>query len=241
MRCTASVVLPRVERDKPSASAKRGTLIHAWIEASMTGEPLPDIGRHKITVDLETLHAKIAAFDLVAFEQAYELTPSGAAKCLGRVSRAYPRVAGCFYGTTDIDAESTLGDVGYVIDIKTGRNLVVAPVQNAQLRFLATCKALARPHLVGMRGAIAYLNRDGSWRFVDCEWDCDWLRKQHTAELGWWRKLWTDAQEQHDAQWPVAPEPSVDACKFCDCTCPAKINVWARGADAPPLTDDDAV
>lgn len=241
MRCPASVVLPVVQCEKPSAAAKRGTILHAWIEARMTGAELPDVGRHKIVVDVDALAAKLAAYDVLRFEHAYSLDEQGRAECLGRMARDYPRRDGVLYGTADVDGENTLSGAGLVLDIKTGRNAVVAPADNAQLRFLATAAAIARPHLTAMHGSIAYLNRDGSWRFVDCEWPIAWLREQHRIELDWWRATWREAVELHAAGWPVEPSPSVEACRYCRCECSAKINPYVRGADAPPLTDADAV
>ena len=126
MECIGSVVLPHV-RSKPGAAARRGTVIHKFLEDAVTIGRVPAL--EKITD--ETTKALCGAIDLSQFPE--YLTPEvtfeyDALNAVGRVihiskPRDYPYNAHCFYGTADMVGVSEGGDTVIILDVKTGQHL----------------------------------------------------------------------------------------------------------------------
>lgn len=218
MLCSASTSLPVVDQPQ-SAAAKRGTVIHAVIASELRGFERPDIGRHRISVDMETLKSWLGDGELRA-ELAMEYTPrTQETVILGEnIGREYARKPGRIYGTADI---VVLRQRAMVVDIKTGSQRVTQVEDNWQLRTLAVMVASAY-QVASVVGALAYLNRDGSWCFESTEWGSIEL-DDFADVLASKSSEWAQAELDQADGWGPLPTPSYAACRWCPCECEARI------------------
>lgn len=169
MACAGSVVFPHV-RHAPGPAARRGTVIHKFIEEARA------IGRVKALDNIKDdgIRNLCNAIDLNLFppylesEATYELDVNLQTARAIHIDkpRDYPYNAHCFYGTADLVGFSEDGGTVIVIDIKTGRRLADHARDNWQLRFLAVAAAAAHG-AKDAKVALAYVNEAGD---VEFEW-----------------------------------------------------------------------
>ena len=220
--CPASVVLPRHPDDEEqSASALRGSRIHAYIAARFRRWTLPDIGKTKVHhIQLGTLRRYLGHGELrCELAMSYDGTK---VEVLGEnIGRDYHR-PGTLCGSADI---VVVRPHALVLDIKTGSLPVASPAENWQIATLAALFALAYK-VESVTGVIATLARDGSWTFDAHAWslaDLAAIRRRIDAA----KATWQEAHEQEESGWGATPTPGAH-CRFCKCVCSE--NAFERAA-----------
>jgi CRISPR/Cas system-associated exonuclease Cas4 (RecB family) len=226
MACLGSVVYPHI-RQKPGQSARRGTVIHSFIERSRT------IGRVQALVEIkdDEIRNLCNAIDLNLFPSYLESEVTYEYNAIENTARAisiskprdYPYNDGCFYGTADLVGLSEDGQSVIVIDIKTGKRLPKHASENWQLRLLAVAAAST----YGCRAAkvaLAYINQFGE---VEFEWaDFDSLDlADYAEELEWLVTAVRKASEAVESGYQIDIEMG-DHCEWCPAMlyCPAHMN-----------------
>jgi hypothetical protein len=227
--CDASVVLPRVpDNGEQSASALRGSRIHAWIAAKLRGWPLPDIGKTKVDhIDLTQLRAYLGDGELRC-EMAFAFDGERVTRLGENLGREYNAAGIC--GAADI---VVVRDHMMVVDIKTGSYPVPSPRENWQL---ATLASFAVDVCADVTGVIALLARDGSWTFDAHTWSRGELAEHRRRLSHRMTSQWPAALELESSGWGATKTVNAE-CRFCKSVCenarqPAP-QVWsARGAEA---------
>lgn len=211
MACTASVVLEQDEEGPPSASAKRGQLIHGVIAARLRQWPEPDMGRYRLPLSEQTMAALSARLGTGELRAELAMAYDGQrVQVLGENVGRAAYLPGEINGAADL---VVLRDDALVGDVKTGDRDVEAPADNWQLASLALFVSLA----YGVRsvtGLLAKLNRDGSWTFTDHTWslaDLAIVRQRLDAKVNEWRA----EQSLYDAGLGEPPMTQNPACFFC--------------------------
>ncbi len=213
MECPGSVVLPQLPDTEQSASALRGSRIHAWIAAQLTGAPSPDIGKTKVShIDMDGLRRFLGDGEIrceAAFSYSYERYSQYLGDNLGR---DYPDIA-AINGAADI---LVVRPHILVVDIKTGSYPVPRPQDNWQLAALAAL-ALDTFDAEAVTGAIATLSRDGGWVFESYTWSTGEARivLDRLLRSG---ETWSAAAELESSGWG-APVVVGRECAFCKARC----------------------
>ncbi len=220
--CAASVVLPRHPDDEEqSASALRGSRIHAYIAARFRRWALPDIGKTKVHhIQLGTLRRYLGKGALLCeLAMSYD---GRAVEFIGEnAGRDYQR-PGTLCGAAD--HVMFRGNSAMVLDVKTGSLPTPHPRENWQIATLAMMVGIG--YDVPVTGVIATLARDGSWTFDAHTWSLAELaaiRRRIDAA----KATWQEAHEQEESGWGATPTPG-SHCRFCRCRCEA--NAFAREA-----------
>ncbi len=212
--CNASVVLEQLADGPPSPSAKRGSLIGAVIASHLRGWPMPDVGKHRLKINMEQLRAYLGDGD-IRCEAAMSMRPDGSVEDLGEnLQRSYER-PGCINGAADI---VVVRNHALCIDVKSGSYPVPDPVDNWQVAGLAGM--LARViDCETITGVVAKLGRDG-------EWDFGRPRRWNHGELAAVRfrlkaKLveWQETQALYDAGLADPERVQNTGCFFCRTVC----------------------
>lgn len=214
--CPASVAKPQQPDDEEqSASALRGSRIHAYIAAKLRGWELPEIGRTKVShIDLDALRSFLGDGEIKC-EAAFSYDGERVAYLGENIGRDYGR-PGTLCGSADIIVARCHM---MVLDVKTGSLPVPHPRENWQL---ATLAALARgaswPDIVeDVTGVIAALSRDGSWSFEQHTWslsDLAAIRRRIDAA----RASWAEAHELEESGWGATTNPGAH-CRYCKAVC----------------------
>ncbi len=211
MACTASIVLPQVEEGPQSASAKRGSLIHAVIAARLRQWPEPDQGRYRLPLGEATmaaLSAKLGEGELRAeLAMSYD---GNRVHIIGENAGRSAYLPGEISGAADI---VVIREHALVADVKTGARDVEPPSGNWQLAGLALFVSMA--HAVkSVTGMIAKLGRDGEWTFAEYRWSLDDLavvRQRLDAKMREWR----DEAALYDAGLGEPTRTPNAGCYFC--------------------------
>lgn len=226
MACLGSVVFPHV-RTKPGPAARRGSVIHKFIEDAST------IGRVEALAKItdEPTRNLCGAIDLNLFPAYFtsEVTfEFDASTSRGRVvhinsPRDYPYNLHCFYGTADMVGVSEDGQTVIIVDVKTGKRLAQHASENWQLRSLA-CAAADAYGCVKAKVGLAYIDQYGQVEFEWAEFSSLDLA-DYSEELSW---LDTQALKASEA---VSSGYSIDVtvgdhCEWCPAmlTCPAHLD-----------------
>lgn len=227
MACTASVALEQLDDTPPSASAKRGSLIGAVIASELRGWPKPDVGRHRLKIDMAALRAYLGEGE-IRCEAAMSLRPTGEVEYLGEnIGREYNR-PGCINGAADI---VVMRRNMFVVDVKTGTFPVPDPVDNWQLGSLASMlAAFLADDIDSVTGVIAKLGRDGSWDFGKPHtWslaDLAVIREKLTRSI----PRWNDAQLMSEAGFAEPEHAQGPHCFFCKARCEHNRNAVKEAA-----------
>jgi hypothetical protein len=213
--CAASVALPRLPDDgEMSASALRGSRIHAHVTARFRKWSAPAIGKTKVShIQLGKLRRYLGRGEMRC-ELAMSYDGSKVEVLGENIGRDYNR-PGTLCGAADL---VMVRPHLLVVDIKTGSLPVPHPRENWQLATLAMM-ALEAYDSASVTGAIATLNRDGSWSFESHTWsinDVVAIEKRINAA----RATWTEAHEAEESGWGATPTPG-HWCRFCKCVCDA--------------------
>ena len=173
MECVGSIVFPHI-RKKPGPAARRGTVIHKFLEEAST------IGRVKALANItdETTRNLCGAIDLNVFPTYFTSEVTFEFDSLaneGRVihinkPRDYPYNAHCFYGTADMVGVSEDGKTVIIVDVKTGKRLADHARDNWQLRSLAVAAASAYK-CVNAHVMLAYIDQYGQVEFEAADFD----------------------------------------------------------------------
>lgn len=214
MQCTASLLLPQGP-DSDNPSRIRGNVAHAMIAHELRGRDLgwtaPDVGRHRIKMDLLKLREWLGDGELRC-ELALEYEPENwVTNVIGEnVGRDYPHAPGRLYGTADI---VVLRRRAIVLDVKTGRHRVTQAMNNWQLRALAVMIAAAY-EVDSVVGALAYLDKSGDW-FFDAHEFSRFDIGDFATTLADKTQEWLTAKQLQDEGWQPTTTPSVEACRWC--------------------------
>lgn len=224
--CPASQLLPR-NRKEPGAAAKRGTMAHALIISEVRGWKKPDGGKYRIRYDIDQLRAYMHPhIDDVAGSVYGELAmtwvkPGNVIVHGENIGRDYPAIDG-IHGTADLVVVSD--GAALVLDIKTGQ--ARGPASSSwQLRHNAVCVAGAYG-CDTVTGCLAYLARDGSWAFDGVTFG-EMALDAIESDLGNYANQAASCADLHEAGWDPPMNPSDQACRYCECECPARYQVAA--------------
>lgn len=223
MKCAGSVVFPHI-RHAPGPAARKGTVIHKYIEDARA------IGREEALAGIgdEVTRNLCNAIDLSLFpsylesEVTYEFDSSTGEGRRIQISkpRDYPYHQHCFYGTADLVGLSDDSETVIVIDVKTGKRLNDHAKDNWQLKLLA-CAAAAAHGAKAARVALAYIGTNGE---VEFEWaDFNSLDlSDFGEELAWLDKTLLKASEQVASGYDIDLTTG-DHCEWCPAisSCPA--------------------
>lgn len=214
MACAASTCLPLAPEKPPGAAAKRGTLIGRVIAARCLGKPDPDMGRYRLPLGWATmaeLAIRIGPGD-ISCERAFSYDGAKVEVLGDDLGREYGR-PGTICGAADIIA---LRQHAMVVDIKSGEIPAPEPVANYQLGALALFVSMAY-EVETVTGAIAKINRDGSWDWSQHTWslaDLAAIRRRIDAA----RATWAEAHELEQSGWGATTAPGAH-CRWCRCDC----------------------
>lgn len=226
MACVGSVVLPHV-RSRPGPAARRGTVIHKFLEDAATIGRVPAL--EKITD--ETTRNLCGAIDISLFPE--YLTPEvtfeyDALNSVGRVihidkPRDYPYTAHCFYGTADMVGVSEDGKTVIILDVKTGQHLSDHASENWQLRSLAVAAADAYK-CTNARVTLAYIDKFGQVEFESADFTSLDL-SDYAEELAWLDQCVVKASEDIASGYYIDLHVG-DHCTWCPALlcCPAHLD-----------------
>ena len=229
MACGGSALVEQVEETGRGAAAKRGDMIHRVIAARLMGHPDPDTGRYKLPLGTWTmlgLAAMIGRGGSLRAEEAYSYDGAGVEVLGHDIGRAYDR-PGTLCGAADI---VVVREAALVADVKTGRHSAPEPSGNWQLASLAVFVSLAYPAVKTVTGAIAKLETDGEWTWMQHTWDKVALASIRARLDRALAALRVNAAivESGIADAPVTPGAH---CSYARCVCPhAVIPQYSRAA-----------
>lgn len=209
--CDASVVLEQAADGPPSASAKRGTLLGAWVAASLRGWEMPNLGRYKINWNLDELRAFLGEGEILC-EAAFSLNDIGIAFLGENIGRVYPKGSVC--GAADIVVKRKHA---LVADLKSGTFPVPEARDNWQIATLAMMSSRVF-EFETVTGVVVRMERGGTWSFGEKHtWDRKGLDAIHGRLMQKWRS-WEEAQTLCDLGLadPVAVQNP--GCFFCRAT-----------------------
>jgi hypothetical protein len=228
--CTASVVLEQIGDGPQTAAAKRGTLIGGVIASELRGWPMPDVGRHKLKINMAALRDFLGE-GAIRCEAAMSLRPDGAVENLGEnVGRAYQR-PGCINGAADI---VVIRPHALCIDVKSGSYPVPDAADNWQVGALSSMLAMILDGDVeSVSGVVAKIGRDGEWDFgKPCTWSPAELAVIRKRLVETYLVRWRDAQRLHDAGFEEPERVQGPECFFCKARCEFNRNAQEKSEAA---------